>query len=633
MNKENSHRIFSGSPFLLSPNRLLVLLATLFACITASAQPTISWDQAYGGTNYEEMRDIVPTADGNYLMGGHTSSDPDANVTDPSRGFNDYWVVKFDPFGNKIWDVKFGAEMQEIIGGLTALSDGNFIVYGWSHSDNQFDKTDPSFGGYNWANDFWIVKFDTNGNKLWDRAYGGDNFDQLWDLEEAADGGLIMGGMSRSGVSGVKTEMNIGSWDMWIIKTDANGNIQWNRTFGGTDSDMCFTVAQAADGGFYAAGLSGSGISGTKTVGNLGSNDFYLVKISAAGNFQWDRVYGGNADDQLRDIIVAKDGNLLLAGWSDSPPSGTKSEPNYGSRDFYLIKTDIFGNELWERSMGGADDEKAYYVRENSKDAIAISGRSSSLPSGTKTAANQGGQDLWLTYLDQSGNIQQDQSFGGSLSDHHASILFTADNGLLIGGMSSSDISGDKTVPNYGAVDNWILKLDCHLNIPDIPDTTICNGDNLRIDVTTPFACGYLWDDGNINPVRNFNPVNTSNYSVTVTDLNGCTDEESFSILVNPLPTVDLGNDTSYCIGDSIMLNAENPGLNYLWSTTETTQTIYTSISGIYSVTVSDAFNCSAEDQINISAVSPPAFDLGPDQLICPNCFIDIEYQYFRADL
>jgi len=309
MNVGNSDRIFLGSPFLIAPSKLLLALILILGWLSALAQPAISWDRPFGSANYEEMRDIVPTADGNYLVGGHSSSDPGDDVTDPKRGASDYWVVKFDPAGNKIWDVKFGAERQEVISGLTALSDGNFIVYGLAHSDNQFDKMDASFGGYDWANDYWMVKFDTNGNKIWDRAYGGDNFDQLWDVEEAADGGLILGGMSQSDISGVKTDGQIGNWDMWVVKTDGSGNKQWDRTFGGIDSDMCFSVAQAADGGFYAAGLSGSANTGKKTTPLIGVNDFYLVKMDALGTFLWDRTYGGNDDDQLRDLIVANDGN------------------------------------------------------------------------------------------------------------------------------------------------------------------------------------------------------------------------------------------------------------------------------------------------------------------------------------
>ena len=124
MNNENSNRIFFGSlTHLVSTKFLLMLVICLFHS-TVFSQPTITWDQRFGSTNYEELKHIVPTADGNYLAGGHTSSDPGDDVTDVKLGANDFWIVKFDPAGNKIWDVKFGAEQQEVISGLTALSDG-----------------------------------------------------------------------------------------------------------------------------------------------------------------------------------------------------------------------------------------------------------------------------------------------------------------------------------------------------------------------------------------------------------------------------------------------------------------------------------------------------------------------------
>jgi len=625
MNNENSIRIFIGSLTQLASAKLILLLIICLSNTSSFCQPVIDWDQRFGSSNFEESKHIVETPDGNYLIGGHTSSDPGDDVTDPKLGFSDYWIVKFDPTGNKIWDVKFGAEQQEIISGLTALSDGNFIIYGWSYSDDQFDKTDPSWGGYSWANDYWIVKFDEDGNKLWDKSYGGDNFDQLWDVEETSDGGLILGGMSSSSISGNKTTAQIGGWDMWVIKTDGSGNKQWDNTFGGLGSDMCFTVAQAADGGYYAGGLSASAASTTKPAPNLGSNDFYLVKMNASGTFVWDNTYGGSLDDQLRDLIIGNDGNLILGGWSASPSGPTKTSPNYGNQDQYLVKTTPAGVKIWETSLGGSGEDQGWIVKENLKNIIVITGGSDSPISGTKTTGNQGNKDYWISYVDQSGNILADQNFGGSSSDNTTGLYFTSDNGILIGGNSSSPADGDKTVDSYGFVDHWVLKLECDVNIPIVDNKVVCQGDDFNVDVTTTFACEYLWNDGNTNPVRTITPSSTGPYSVTVTDFNGCTDEISFAVLVSPNPTVNLGGDQSICQNDTLVLDAGNAGQNFSWSTSESTQTIEAFGNGNYSVTVTDGNNCSTVDDMTLSLIDPPTFDLGPNQTICPGTNITLD--------
>src|SRR5204863_32675 len=151
----------------------------------------------------------------------------------------------------------------------------------------------------NWGNiDYWIVKTDSIGNKQWDKDFGGTNNDELFSIQQTADGGYILGGCSVSGISGDKTQVNWGDIDYWIVKTDSLGNKQWDKDFGGTSDDFLYSMQQTADGGYILGGISSSGISGDKTQVTWGNSDYWIVKTDSLGNKQWDKDFGGTVTEE-----------------------------------------------------------------------------------------------------------------------------------------------------------------------------------------------------------------------------------------------------------------------------------------------------------------------------------------------
>jgi hypothetical protein len=442
----------------------------LIAPIVSAAEtpPPIEWQESFGGTGNDTGRSVVPTGDGGFVLGGRSASGASGNKTSGNYGLSDLWLVKIDAMGNKLWDKSFGGNDDEgfYYSALAATPDGGFLLGGDSFSGISGNKTSPRYGGYT---DSWLVKVDASGNKLWDKSFGGSgDYDVLYAIVSTDDGGALLGGVSTSGISGNKTSANYGAMDLWLVKIDASGNKLWDKSFGGSGGDgdvggnflPYASIVPTGDGGFLIGGPSRSGVSGNKTSPNYGDYDYWLVKTDANGNKLWDRSFGGNNRDVLTTITPTPDGGFLLGGASESGISGNKITPNYsapnGTFDDWLVKVDAGGNKLWEKSFGRNGDEYLY--------SIALTGDGGIVLGGFKACSFCGDLDFWLVKTDATGTKLWEQSFGGPYTsptgvDVLRTVLSTEDGGFLLAGGSSSGISGNKTTPNYGASDFWVIKL------------------------------------------------------------------------------------------------------------------------------------------------------------------------------
>ena len=296
----------------------------------------------------------------------------------------------------------------------------------------------------------------------WQADFGGTQNDYLFNVVQGTDGNYLLAGTSFSGISGNKTNGNLGDGDFWIIKVNTNGVKVWERTFGGNSLDDLFAAQATADGGFILGGSSFSGISGNKTNANLGNSDFWLVKVSATGTKQWERVFGGTSADDLYNIQTTSDGGYILVGRTASGISGNKTNANFGSFDIWVIKTDANGNKQWEQELGGTAEDYAYSVLTTTDGGYLVGGTSQSGVSGNKTLPSFGAfgsHDYWIVKLEGNGNKQWEQVFGGTDYDEINVVLKTTDGGYVIAGSSASAAGGNKVQDNFGGYDFWLIKL------------------------------------------------------------------------------------------------------------------------------------------------------------------------------
>ena len=439
---------------------ILVIAAAL-----VHAQPVIQWQNTIGGNANDLLYTIQQTADGGYVLGGSSSSNISGDKTENSMGQNDYWLVKTDSSGSIQLQNTIGGSSSDNIAAVWQTREGGYILGGSSVSQISGDKTEGSCGGV--GSDYWIVKTDAAGSILWQNTIGAWYNEFLTCIRQTADGGYIVGGRSDSPVSCDKTEPyfiggNVD--DYWIVKTDSLGNVLWDNVIGGTAADLLYDIIQTADGGYLLAGASSSGISVDKTENSLGGNDYWIVKTDSLGNNLWDNTIGGSGNDILTSVQQTSDGGYILGGYSNSTISGDKTEDSLGGNDFWVVKTDAAGVIQWQNTIGGNSFDNLRSVHQTADGGYILGGNSGSNISGDKTENSLGGADYWVVKIDSSGNILWDNTIGGSGSDNLYSVRPAADGGYILGGYSGSNISGDKTENSMGQNDYWIVKL-----TPDIP--------------------------------------------------------------------------------------------------------------------------------------------------------------------
>ena len=378
----------------------LAFVSVTAGCASGATAPEEAWNQTFGGTGYDGAHSVQQTSDGGYILAGWTRS--------YGAGYDDFWLVKTDANGNEHWNKTFGGSNYEDAGSVQQTADGGYILAGMT----------KSYG--DGIGDFWLVKTDSDGNKQWDKTFGiTGRYDRAYSAQQTADGGYIGGGYTSS--------YGAGDYDFWLVKTDANGNKQWNETFGGTDGDWAYSVQQTSDGGYILAGCTCSY--------GAGGEDVWLVKTDANGNKQWDKTFGGTGYERAWSVQQTADDGYILAGWTRSYGAG--------GEDGWLVKTDSNGNKQWDKTFGGTGSDKAYSVQQTADGGYVLAGYTESY--------GAGGEDVWLVKTDSSGNKQWDKTFGGTGSERAGSVQQTADGGYILAGWTESYGAGD--------YDLWLIKV------------------------------------------------------------------------------------------------------------------------------------------------------------------------------
>ncbi|MEP7317508.1 MAG: T9SS type A sorting domain-containing protein [Panacibacter sp.] len=269
--------------------------------------------------------------------GGYKSEDHVGSIYDVRP---DYWVLKLDSAGNKEWDKTVGGAYDDYLTCVYQTADGGFLLGGYTNSGVYGDKTEPTRGGY----DYWIVKLDTAGKKLWDKSLGSNGSEWLNSVQETDDGGYILDGYSNSQPGGDKTSPHYGmrlTYDFWIAKLDAQRSLVWNKTIGGDNEDILTSFQRMKDGSYLLGGYSESGNKFYKTDTSRGEDDYWIVKTDSALNAIWDKTVGGNSEDKLFSALEIGKGKYVLGGFSRSDISGDKTLPSLASGenagDFWIV--------------------------------------------------------------------------------------------------------------------------------------------------------------------------------------------------------------------------------------------------------------------------------------------------------
>ncbi|WP_278379051.1 T9SS type A sorting domain-containing protein [Chryseobacterium arthrosphaerae] len=416
-----------------------VFLFFICSALGAQTAPSIEWQKSLGGSGGDQANSVQQTSDGGYIIaGGSTSSDGDVTA---NQGYYDCWIVKLDASGAIQWQKSLGGNYDDNVNSIQQTSDGGYIMAGESSSTNG-DVT-----GNHGNSDYWIVKLNAAGNIEWQKSLGGSNQDKANSIQQTFDGGYIVAGESHSNDGDVTG--NHGYSDYWIVKLDASGNLQWQKSLGGTSYDRAESIQQTSDGGYIVAG--GAASNNGDVTGNHGNEDFWIVKLDESGNIQWEKSLVGNLADAAESIRQTQDGGYIVAGGSNSVNSEVPTA--FGVSNYCVARLDANGNPLWQRYFGGNGNDYAYSVQQTSDGGYIVAGEAAS----GNITGNHGSADYWIVKLDTSGNMQWQKSLGGNAFDQAYSIQQTTDGGYIVAGGSFS-ADGDVTA-GHGSSDAWIVKL------------------------------------------------------------------------------------------------------------------------------------------------------------------------------
>lgn len=442
---------------------LLLFVPLFLGCTSNSPDPPQMinltgekvWDKTFGGSGYDNLWSIIATPDGGYLLGGQSNSPLSGDKTQDSRGDVDYWVIKIGANGEKVWDKTFGGSGYDQLTTMTTTADGNFFLGGSSGSYISGDKTQVTKG----RDDFWLIKINPDGKKIWDKALGSSNGEFLKKIIATPDGNFLIGGHFDSSVSGDKAHSAKGANDYWVVKISPMGEKIWERTFGGSNNEIFTDLVNSNDGGYLLGGYSISTLSGDKTEDSRGGIDYWVVKINSNGDKEWDRTLGGYYDELLTSIVATKDG-YLLGGRSDSYVSGDKTQDRKGPKDtdlhsdYWVVKISEKGEKLWDKIYGGDNGETMYNMVATKDNSYLLCGYSASSVSGDKTQAKKG---CWLVKITANGEKIWNKTFDVDTGLYGA--VSTSEGGCLLGGSSDSAASDDKTQNSKGSDDYWVIKI------------------------------------------------------------------------------------------------------------------------------------------------------------------------------
>ncbi len=366
------------------------------------------------------------------------------------------------------WDIHYGTLKDEWSFSFDQTLDGGFLVGGPVQAGIGGDKTEPRRDVDTFYLDYWVVKMDAGGNKLWDKTFGTNYSDYLSGIIGTADGGSLLTGNSTGLASGDRTENGKGGADYWVIKTDAQGNKQWDKTYGGPSDDITFIYPiQTRDGGYLIGGRSESGIGGDKTEPKRGAfDDYWLVKIDSLGNKQWDKTLGGPHDENIKSMIQTKDGGYLVGGYSRSDIGGDKTQPNWDTTifkwsDWWIVKIDSFGNKQWDKTYGTIASDELYSIVELNNGNYALQGWGNAGATGNKTVDSGG---VWIVIIDSLGEINSQ----AVLKCPYGGMKKTSDRGFLLFGDKFNNYPLNQYMSelnfNNAYKNSWVMKLDSNWN-------------------------------------------------------------------------------------------------------------------------------------------------------------------------
>jgi len=477
-----------------------------------------------------------------------------------------------DGLGQNTWVKTFGGSGSEDGNPITSTTDGGYVLTGGTGSN------DGDFSGMNkgyW--DIFVMKLNSNGDIVWKKTFGGSNWDKGYSITTTNDGGYVLTGKTNS-FDGDFGGMSKGGGDIFVIKLNSSGDIEWKKIFGGIGEDWGWSITTTNDGGYVLTGWTNSDDNHPSGI-IFGGGDLFIIRLNSDGLILWKRTYGGSSQDIGFSIKTTNDGGYVLTGWTYSN-DGDFSGMNKGNRDTFVMKLTSVGDIVWKKTFGGSGWEGGGDIYQTTDGGYVLTSISNdSVPNGI----NQRYQDIFIMKLDSIGDIVWKKTFGGS-NGEGSTITTTNDGGYVLTGFTSSN-DGDFSGMNKGRYDIFVMKLNSNGEIV-WKKTYGGSDDDYGGPVTTTNDGGYVLTGITMSNDGDFSGMNKGERDIFVMkldsngNLNNTTSINEFgepttTLLVHPNP---FQNSTTISYKVETPSNVRIELLNTLGQTIEVLREDYTDI-------------------------------------------------------
>ncbi|WP_297477738.1 WD40 repeat domain-containing protein [Thermococcus sp.] len=392
------------------PWAFLLVLSLLTAPITVEAghldEPSTTWAAVYGGVSnggtngatISQVEAVAIAPNGDIAIAGNTFGF--------GAGGSDFWVLCLSENGGILWQKTFGGSDDDYANALAVAPNGDIIVAGDT----------SSFGNGGW--DTLVIRLDGKGNVEWERTYGGEDDEYTNTVAIAPNGGIITAGSTSS--SGA------GNADVWVMRLSASGRIKWQKAYGGTGDDEAYAIALTPNGDIVVTGY-------TESFG-AGDWDAWILRLNGKGGIVWQRTYDGRKSDEANSVVIASNGDIIVAGDTSSFSAG-------GS-DFWVLRLNGNGKPEWSRSYGGKKDDYA--------NAVSLTPGGDIIVAGSTYSFGAGGKDIWVLRLSGRGSVEWEKTYGETHDDTASGVAVAPNGDIVIAGQTYSIGSGTEA---------WVLRL------------------------------------------------------------------------------------------------------------------------------------------------------------------------------
>ncbi|WP_319578658.1 hypothetical protein [uncultured Methanospirillum sp.] len=513
----------------------LVCGLLLLMQIVSAAPGEIIWQQTLGGQAAEEWGYSIDTTSDNGMIITGIAYSEDANISG-AKGQGDLWVVRFGPDGKPLWNHAYGGNGSDYGLSVKTLSDGGSIIVGTTGSTN------GDISGYHDNGDLWVIKLSSSGEPVWKHVYGGNMTDEGGDIIPTPDGGYMVVGYTMSNDGDVTGHH--GGGDLWMMHLDQAGSLVWQKVLGGSKRDSGSSIIRTSDGGYAMTGNTYS--SDGDVTSNHGSSDLWVVKTDGNGTLLWQKSYGGSKLDWGHSLIELPGGDLLVAGVTAS--SDGDVHLNHGAGDIWVLRLSSQGGLIWEKTYGGNFSDNVWKVEPSPGGGAFLVGETFSVDG--DIPGNHGDADLWTSEIDGNGTLLWQRTLGGSNYDSGSWGRLMQDGNLAVVGTTRSsdgDVQGSigngdlwaVKINTGGVPSNGSANSSVNTSVQTHP----VNLSNVSANGTTPLIA----DNATQLPLSH--PINSTNTTGNVTPsqvtvFSGNSSENLTMPIPSPAINLTAGNNT-----------------------------------------------------------------------------------------